>query len=284
MSPRDYFNVTIFHDMNRNTIATLLIAILVPMATNAINLKKFKKERAPMTNYNQWVASENLPDNIDGEKQFYPSTTVSAEADTIAVVRGTVALNGMSARKVFLATLVYAIDNLDAENKEGIEKIDFDDNTFSVLLKSKQGKNDSETTYTRLMTIKAKDGGFDFETTEIDCRYREKGLIPRTLRLEKLHPENNNRHSEIVKEFTNINSHYITQIDKYASTRTDINSPNFDKVKKGEKVSVGMNGDEVTILIGAPLDKRKSGDRIRWIYSNDYVIIFTDGKVSKIIE
>ena len=267
------------------SLIVLIAAILIPIEIGAINLKKLKKDRAPMIDYSQWVAAENLPDAVDGIKQFYPTSVVSeVSSDTVAVVRGTVALKGLSARKAFLAALVYATENLDAENGEGIEKIDYDNNSFTVLLKSKQGRNDTETTYTRSLNVKAKDGGLDFEAVEIDCKYREKGLIPRTLKLEKLHPESNTRHAEIVKEFTAVNSQYLAGLADYASSRSDISSPNFEKVKNGERVSLGMNEDEVTILLGMPLNKRKSGERVRWIYSNDYVIIFSDGKVSKIVE
>lgn len=269
------------------SLLVILISAVYPFHSDAINLK-LKKEQTPMFNYNSWSSLESLPDKVDGIKQFYPVTLTETqgknEGDTIAIVRGTINLPGMEARQVFLASLVYAVENLNPDNKEGFEEIDYDGNTFTVLLKTKQGRNDKETTYTRSLTIKAKKGGFDFETTDIDCQYREKGLIPRTLGLEKLHPDNNTRHNEVAKEFVNVNSAYINSLGEYAATRKNISSPNFDKVKKGADVCEGMNEDEVTILAGVPMNKRKSGDKERWIYSNDYIVVFTNGKVSKIVE
>lgn len=242
-----------------------------------------------MIDFNAWIPAQDFPEAIDGIRQFYPETIAiesneSEEPDTTAVVRGSVDVSGLDARQVMLAAMVYASDNFDRDNQEGFENIDFEGNQFTALLKTTQGTNANETTYTRSLTVTAHDGGFDFETSGIDCRYREKGLIPRTQRLEKLHPSTDKRHLSILQEFTAVNSAYIAAMADYASTRKDISSPNFDKVKKGSGVSLGMNTDEVTILLGPPLNKRKSGERTRWIYANDFVIIFTDDLVSKIVE
>lgn len=262
--------------------------MLVPSSTYAFKLK-LKKNPTPMTDYTEWIPTQSFPEEIDGVRQFYPVSVgvideESGEQDTIAVVRGSVAVSGLTARQVMLAAMVYASDHFDRETQEGFEDIGYDDNRFTVLLKSTQGANANETTYARSLTVTARDGGFDFETSDIDCRYREKGIVPRTQRLEKLHPDNNKRHLSVLKEFIEVNSAYIYALSEYASTRSDIESPNFDKVCKGADVAVGMNEDEVTILLGKPMNKRRSGERVRWIYSNDYVIIFTEGKVSKIVD
>ncbi len=276
--------------MKRLHIFVLLaVAVMAfPMSSAALKLK-LKKDPTPMIDYGAWVASQELPESVDGVRQFYPVSVAvesdNGETDTVAVVRGFVPVNGLSARQVFLAAMVYASDHFDRETaKEGFESVDYDSNSFRALLKTTQGTNSNETTYTRSLTVSARDGGFDFEISEIDCRYREKGLIPRTQRLEKLHPDNNARHAEIVLEMANVNSAYLASLAEYAASRDDIRSPNFDKLKKGGDVCTGMTEDEVTILLGPPVNKRRSGERYRWIYANDYVIIFTDGIVTKIVE
>lgn len=243
-----------------------------------------------MIDYASWRASTNLPDTVDGVKQYYPVTVAAnsddttSTVDTVAIISGHIALNGMDKQQVFLAAMVYASENFSAENeKEGFEEVDYNGLSFRALLRTTQGSNSNETTYTRSIKLTAVDDGYDFIVTEIDCRYREKGLIPRTLRLERLHPDRNKRHNEIVCELVSVNSSYLTQMADYINSRKDISSPNFKLLKKGHVIE-GMNGDEVTIVLGPPLNKRKSGERERWIYSNDYVIIFNDGVVTKIVE
>lgn len=268
----------------------VLACFLTTFETGAFKLK-LKKDPVAMIDYDQWLKSVQLPDEVNDVKQYYPSTeTVVAVndpsvSDTVAVIRGHVAVKDMDARQVFLATMVYSSDHIDREEgQEGFEEIDFKGNWFRLLLKKTCGSNANEATYTRSIVIKAVDGGFDFIVSDIDCRYREKGLIPRTLRLEKLHPDRNKRHEALVREIVAINSSYIAGLAEYVASRKGISSPNFEKLRSGADVALGMNEDEVTILLGPPVSKRRSGDRTRWIYANDYVLIFTDGLVTKIVQ
>jgi len=230
-----------------------------------------------------------LPGTINGVKQYYPISEgvrneESDKNDTIAVIRGFVPVRGVNALKTFLAGLVYASSNFDRDEGDGIEDIDPDKNEFTLLLKSTQGTTSKETTYTYSLTLKAREDGFDFEVVNIDCRYREKGIIPRTLRMEKLRPDKNERHAELISEFTAINSGYVNDMSAYIATRSDIEVESISKLIKGTTVEVGMNMDEVIILLGEPLNKRNSGSRVRWIYPRNMVIIFSDGLVSKIVE
>lgn len=269
-------------------IAVIATVVLVSPLVSAAFKLKLKKNPSPMVDYAAWVAEAGLPEEIEGIKQFYPvSVAVEGEddrVDTVAVISGSIPVKGLEPQQILLAAMVYGSNHFDRENNEGFEAIDYAGMSFRMLLKSTQGSTSMETTYTRTVTVTARDGGFDFTIADIDCRYREKGLIPRTLRLEKLHPEKTGRHAEIVSELVAVNSAYLADLAEYVESRPDISSPNIDKVKKGAYVCKGMNADEVTILLGPPVNKRTSNDRERWIYSNDYIVIFTDGIVSKVVE
>lgn len=276
--------------MNTKLIPAIIIIAAAFFTTEADAFKLLKKNDAGTIDYASWVVSEKLPETVDGVRQFYPvsvtaeNNSTSEVTDTVAVIRGHIQTKGLNKKQVFLAAMVYAANNFNIdEGKEGFEEIDYDNLTFQSILRTTQGSTSNETTYTRILKFRAVDDGFDFEVTEIDCRYREKGLVPRTLRLEKLHPDRNNRHNEIVREMVAVNSAYLAGMGEYISSRKDISSPNYSNLKNGS-ISEGMNLDEVTIILGPPLNKRKSGDRDRWIYSNDFVVIFTDGAVTKIVQ
>lgn len=265
----------------------MLLPLITMQQMSALNLK-LKKKDTPMIDYNKWVPQQQWPADIAGVEQFYPSTQVAVsdgentDNDTIAVVAGRLSVPGLDARQCFLAALVFASDNLD--DNESIEGIDYTGLNFSISLKTTQGNNNNETSYTRSITCKACDEGVDFNVSEIDCHFRDKGIIPRTIRLEKLQPDKNKRHAELVKQFVEINSGYLGRMSDYMRSRKGISSPNFDKLMKGASVCEGMNMDEVTILLGPPLNKRRSGEKYRWIYANDFIIIFTDGVVSRIVD
>lgn len=265
----------------RTAILTLCVAIgmlaTAPVA-NAFKIK-LKKDEKPPVDYTEWIGIQELPSEENGVRLFYPATDKETGD---AYVAGTIKVAGIPARKLMLASLLKVVETLDRENGETLLHVDYDANCFSVLLKTTQGKNNRETTYTRTLEVTANDGSLDFKTTEIAARYREKGLIPRTLPMEALHPEGNTRHGELVMEFVSVNSAFVGVIADYAATRGDISAPHLEDVKAG-KVTEGMNPDEVRIVMGAPWEERKSGDKIRWIYGNEGVVIFVDGKVSRVV-
>lgn len=269
--------------MNRNVKLhlTLLITLLTYSCSFALDLK-LKKDKTPMINYNEWIPSQEWATNSDGKRLYFPQTTIMS-SDTIAIVTGHIIIPDLTASQYFLAALVFVSEHIDKEAGEGFLVIDYNSLEFEVLLKISRGTLNNETSYTRVASFKAKENELSFSVEDIDCRYKEKGLIPRTLRLEKLHPESNKRHAELVREFVEINSDYLNGMSEYIDSRRDIHSHFFSTLSKGGPIEVGMNMDEVVILLGAPLDKRKSGNKTRWIYSNDEVIIFTDGVVSKIV-
>lgn len=272
-----------------NRLLSILLLVALFQNAEAVNLNlKLKKSPEPVIDYKPWISAQNWEAEIDGIQQFYPETVTVANddgsIDSVAVVTGILPVTGLNDRQAFLAAMVYSADNFDHDAEEGFEDIDYRKQEFTVLVRTTVGTNNNEATYTRSIKFSPADGGLRFEVGNIDCRYRDKGIIPRTQRLEKLHPEKNKRHAELVKEFVEVNSQYLAQLAGYVATRPDIDSPNYARLGKGNTVTEGMNMDEVTILLGAPMNKRKSGDKYRWIYANDFVVIFTDGLVSKIVD
>lgn len=267
--------------MNRTAFAALTALALSFLCQNASAFKlPGKKDQKPQINYTEWISAQALPAQENGVMLFYPSTE---PADSSAVIKGRITVKGLNSRKIFLSTLLYAVNNINNDNGECILSADYEKNEFSVMLKSTQGSNNRETTYTRYLNVMSDDDGFNFVTTDIAVRYREKGIIPRTLPLTSLHPESNTRHKELVIELVSVNSTYLNEMALYAESRQDIEAPNLTSANN-RRVTIGMNTDEVTLLLGPPLERRKSGEKLRWIYGNETVVIFIDGKVSRVIE
>lgn len=258
-------------------IAAVLTAV-VSFQASALKLK-IKKDTKPRLDYTEWIALSDVPAQEDGVKMFYPSTE---PVDSAAVYTGQLTAEGLTARQILLAAMVYAVDNFDIDNGEGFSAIDYDGNKATMSLKTTCGTNSREATYMRDITLDASDGLLRFKVSGVNIRYREKGLIPRTLPMEELHPESNSRHNELVMELTRITSAYMDGMTKYISTRGDISAPHLAQLKDG-KVIVGMNPDEVKLILGAPWEVRKSGEKLRWIYGNETVVIFVDGVVSRVI-
>ena len=56
----------------------------------------------------------------------------------------------------------------------------------------------------------------------------------------------------------------------------------WKEIKAGDVVK-GMNESEVKLVFGRPYNERKTGKRIKWMYEDNSVVVFTDGIVSTVI-
>lgn len=252
------------------------------LSVAAIDLKKIKlgKGKQPKTDFTEWVAVAGFEENgDDGRKLYLP---FSQAPDSTVVIKGNVAVAGMDARKVFLATLQYAVCNFDAENGEALNEADPANNKFTVTLCRRLGKGSKEETYTRTLSVEAYDGGFTFETTDPTVGYKDKGILPKTVPMADMHPDTNPRHRDLVVNFVNLNSQYLNDMAEYAAAKKSISCPNLTDDFGGD-AKVGMNPDEVLILLGQPMETRKSGEKERWIYDDQTVVIFEDSKVIRVV-
>lgn len=258
---------------------TVVISAMLAGASQAFGLDLFKKGNDRVFDYSAWCDTTELAEKIDGRELFYPAT-IGGEAS----VSGEIKVSGLSAEKIFLAALDHAIDHMDAtDGHEQIGEIDPDEKSFVLRRYSRQGSNNSETVFTCLTLIKAEEGRIRFRDTEIDVKYREKGLIPRTVAFEKLNPATNSRHRELVELFADISSKYLYAMAVSIPESKDIEVTHWKEINDKEIVK-GMNRFEVKLILGRPVTERDNGDRIRWVYPKNYVLLFVDDKLSRIVE
>lgn len=254
-----------------------LVALLIA-APNALGIDLFKKDKAAF-DYTAWRDTADIVRTADGMPLFYPST-----ANEEVTVSGEIEIPGQSAEKIFLGALDYATEHLDTtEDHEQIGDYNPAEKSFMLRLFSRQGSNNNETTYTRFMLVKALNGKLQFKVMQPEVRYREKGVIPRTLPFERLNPATNSRHFELIEQFAAINSQYL---HKMAESIADSRAPSvthWDEIIE-KKVTKGMNTFEVRLILGKPVTERENGERLRWVYPKNYVLLFVDGKLSRIVD
>lgn len=260
-------------------ITTTIAALICSVSVLAFKLP-FKKKPHQRIDYSSWIASQSFPSEENGIQIFYPRT---ADADSTTFFTGSLPVKGLTAEQVMLAAMVYATTNFNTEKQERFTAVSYPDKKFSIVLSSTQGSNNKETTYTGIVDITAEKGMLNFTVNNIKVRYRQKGLVPRTVDAETLHPDTDTRHAELVLEMSRVISDYLNRMAHYAAERTDICASHYDEMQACRVVN-GMNPDEVIIAIGPARDTRHSGERTRWIYDNEHVIVFTNGKVTKAIE
>lgn len=250
----------------------------ITLSVSAFKLPGQKEAKAPV-NYTEWVAGQDFPSvNDDDVKLFYPSTL----EDGKAVIKGEEKVKGLSREKVFLASWLYFMENYDAEQGEMILKANPEKYSFSALMLRVSGTSTKEAMFAQQIDVKAIEGGFTFEVSDARIKYKEKGLIPRTLELEALHPESNSRHTELVVTMVEEIGKYFDDMARFDAMQTNISAPKMAEVLRG-KVTEGMNQYEVKLVLGEPWETRKSGEKTRWIYPDEITVIFEDGKVTRVV-
>ncbi len=258
-------------------IIPVIFAILIA-TQQAFGLDLFKKKESTVFDYTAWRDTINQP-QPSGARLFYPAT-INDEV----LITGEIDIPGLSADKIYLNALNYAVEHLDtADEHEQIGEINPDNKSFMLRLFSRQGSNNNETTFTRLALVEACDGKLKFTVTQLDVKYREKGLIPRTVAFEKLNPAINQRHHELVDLCVQINAQYFGSMADEIPNSDPVSVTHWDEIIKKEVVK-GMTPFEVKLILGKPVTSRDNGDRVRWIYPNNYVLLFVDGKLSRIVE
>ena len=70
--------------------------------------------------------------------------------------------------------------------------------------------------------------------------------------------------------------------NKVIITKDELTLDGWKEIKAGDVVK-GMNESEVKLVFGRPYNERKTGKRIKWMYEDNSVVVFTDGIVSTVI-
>lgn len=252
------------------------ISLLFAMLLVSISMTAEQKTES----LSQWAAEElaKYPEKVEGMTVFYPELDENQQL----VVSDIIDVPGQSEVQIFTNALVYLYDNLDPET-ESIESIDYDSHKFIIARKMKQGSGKTTTAYEYILAFQMTDGLISFACYNIDAEYREKGILPRKLALEKLKPQEIERHKELVIEFSSLNTKYLNDIAKYATeTKPEVVS-HWENIENKEAVK-GMNKTEIKLIFGRPVSERITGKRTKWMYADNSVVIFTNDIVTTIIE
>lgn len=269
--------------MLRKTILLILV-FCVASASYALNIKGLtkKKDKAPDIDVVTWVGQEadNLPKDVDGVAMFRPNTM---DEDGRIAVDGSVALPSINQSQSFISAYVCANDMLNSDTEDAIDAVDFDKKKFSVYREIREGEYQNVSVYRFVTDYSFADGKMFFTTHDINIEYKEKGIITRKVAIEKFKPATNERHRELIEGFNLANSRIVDSISKAVRENKNLNVTHWAEIKAG-KVVKGMNETEVRLIGGTPRSINPSGNSTQWMFSNDFIVIFTDGIVTNVIQ
>ncbi|MCM1452406.1 MAG: hypothetical protein NC102_09100 [Clostridium sp.] len=223
--------------------------------------------------------TSKLPDEVDGVHIYRVN---GFDTDGKARVSGFVDMPGLSKEKAFQAAYISVADNMDTET-DAIEAVDFGAKKFVVTRVIADGEGKNAATYAFSTAFSFDDGLMNFVTYDINIGFKEKGLISRKMQIEKMNPAAKERHMQLVEGFAFASSKMIDDILKNAEENASLNVTHWDDIKAGNVVK-GMNQAEVTLVGGKPRSVTKSGNRVQWIFTNDFIVIFNDGIVTNVMQ
>lgn len=265
-------------------ILQIIAIILIALPCNIIakdkkNDKKDSSEAVEVSsNLRQWAQAQALPEERDGVKIFRPMENDKGQAE----ISDMIDFPGLSAEKIFVAALIYFSENIDRETEE-IESVDFDNHRFIVRRKIEDQESNPKMTYNYLGAYQCSDGLMMFVDYDIVIDYKERGLIGRHLEIEKFKPQSNKNHAAMIEAFSFAISKKIRSLSDFISHNSLDEVTHWPEIKD-HKVVKGMNPTEVRLIGGRPVSIRENGDKTKWMFSNEFVVVFTDGKVTSIVQ
>ena len=218
-----------------------------------------------------------IPDGV----VYYPCLK-SDESNWI--ISGCYDLQGKSSEELFVNSLLYAIEQAEA-GKEHVLILDVSQKSFSLLMQLPSNfYPENKTYYKYANTISIENGRITFRATEMHvCSNNLFGDLKETL-FESLQPEKKAKHRNFINELAAQNSIYLHKLFEYVKTNKPQAVTHWEEISNGDIIK-GMNTTECLLSVGKPLHIRKNGgNQIKWMVNNDFVVLFENGIVVRVIK
>lgn len=249
----------------------LIAAAIMAMASLTATVSA-QEQAADREDLASWATA--MPTAINGVK-IYPMAqeegriTMSDLVELPSVSRDVIYVNVLADVRRRFDSDLEEMDNLDIAGRR-------------LLLRRSVADESTSATYNYSVALQMADEMLSFLIYDISIGYREKGIVPRTLDIEKMRPADNRRHKELVEGFALHASKYVHRLVHAVAQGEAEPVSHWDEIASGRVVK-GMNPTEVLLAKGRPGSERVTGKRTKWMYGNENVVVFTDGVVSTVI-
>ncbi len=198
------------------------------------------------------------------------------------VVSGFVSIPGQSDEDIFANAMLWVVENVCPQLRDGIDNVDVAKKKFScdLALGSIPGSG-LDNAYYCTAQFSVASGRFIYYISHISIE--SKSLVFKKITpMEKLNPDKKESHKEIIDDFIESESSTLNSI-------FDFISENHPKVTHWNEISIrkpieGMTTDECRIAFGKPKTTYESNGEIQWMYSTSFILFFRDDKVCTILK
>lgn len=198
------------------------------------------------------------------------------------VVSGFASFAGQSDADIFANAMLWAVDNLCTELRDGITEVDVKKMRFSCNLSLGSMPNSGmDNVYTCKATFSVAAGRLIYYLHNISVTAKSfisKNVTP----FEKLNPQKKESHKEIMDDFVASESVTLNNMFDFIASNKPVVT-HWDEIGIRKPV-VGMTEDECLIAFGKPKTNYESNGEVQWMYSTSFILFFKEGKVCTVIK
>lgn len=197
------------------------------------------------------------------------------------VVSGFVSIANQSDENIFANTLLWCVENVCPQLRDGINDVDVTKKKFScdIVLDSAPGSG-LENTYYCTARFSVAAGRLIYHLSDIRIE-SQSVVFKKVTPMERLNPDKKESHKKTMDDFTQSESSTLNAIfDFVKENQPQVTHWNEIGIRKPIE---GMTFDECLITFGKPKTTHESGGETQWMYSTSFILFFRDGKVCTIL-
>jgi hypothetical protein len=243
----------------------VFISLVIPVMTFAQN------------SLDSWTKTkESSPAANEGDVRLYPLS----EADGRWVVSDFVDFAGLTSEQIFVNALLYAIESGTRE-KENIESIDLVAKRF-VVKQYRISAREVDVAYKYTTRFQVAEDNLSF--LSFDMMYESRNLFKelKDTPFEKLDTKKKPALKGALDEFAAGHSLFLSGMFQFIETNLYPPITHWDEIANG-KVVKGMNETECKLAAGKPVHIRNTGSKVRWMFNNDFIVMFENGTVTSVL-
>lgn len=212
-------------------------------------------------------------------KRTYP---VSADGNKY-VVSGFTPFNSLNDENIYANTLLWTIENVCPQLREGITEINVPEKSFSCdLTLTSQADSKQNNTYYCKATFRVADGKLIYYLSNVQIESSVL-VLKKVTAMEKLQPEKKASHKEVMDDFVQIESQMLNKIFDFVTTNQLSPITHWKEISINKPVK-GMTEEECLLAFGKPQSVQESNGEVQWMYSSSFYLFFKNGHVETIIK
>ena len=240
--------------------------------------QSFVKKLIKKNGDNSEVVLDTLAIVLDKTITYYPSSMKDGKMN----VSNSINFENITSERIFINTMLYVINKAEY-GREHIEKLDVENKQLSVILEIPSNFYSENSTYYQYNnTFRAIGTKLSFTASEMLVKYKNLMGDWKEIPFEDLNPDKKAKHKNYANEHAALNSIYLNDLFLFIKTNQPEKVIHWNNIAEGNIVK-GMNETECLLAIGKPMHIRKNGNQIKWMVNNDFVVIFENNIVIRVI-